>query len=162
MSAVSIETTEDYLRHVAVMHRAVPGWAHSSAEEFVLRHGTRFEMKPKPDGVRWGITGQCYANAHNEIQRHSDPYYVYVEGYAMSVHGLVVQHAWILDELDGKAFDPTWKPPRAGLCLNDYVGVVIPTDDLMRITSETGYYSVLSSHVVLREPWKPTNTGWAG
>lgn len=74
--------------------------------DLLLKYGRSFEMKPIPFGIRRGRMGFCYANAGRIAIRRGR--FVYCEGLAVSTIGFPLPHAWVMDKVDGLAFDPTW------------------------------------------------------
>ena len=92
--------------------------------------------------------GQCYLNALNVVQRF--PEYVnatYVEGIAVSHHGLEFEHAWL--EHNGEIIDPT-----------------IPCEDLayfpgLRCEGEQGIAERLATTDTVRLPFF-YSFGWGG
>lgn len=91
----------------------IQGYAYASSQDFVLKHGRWYEPTPRPPKYRQGAPRCCYGNALMAGIVHDLPY---VEGYAVSPQGLVLQHAW--NDLGGRALDVTWPTP--GLA---YLGV---------------------------------------
>jgi hypothetical protein len=81
------------------------GWAHRSVEGFVLAHGEPFDASPRPPGVWSGEKKLCFFNARELTRR--QPGLTYVEGFAVSVAGLPMLHAWTVDA-SGRVLDPTW------------------------------------------------------
>lgn len=99
-------------------------WKYSLFEEALLDIGQ--EMKPliRPRHIKRGRPNLCYANCQ-QLVLHSDTL-KYVEGYAVAaddrISGCPIPHAWIIDDIDGRAYDPTWKD--VGWY---YLGIVFPT-----------------------------------
>ncbi len=98
-----------------------PAFRYRSVYEFLLREGLGFDCKPLPPDVCAGAPGLCYANCR-AIALRRRARYAYCEGIASADHGIPIQHAWLLDLVDGRAVDPTWRgEPTA----RAYIGVVV-------------------------------------
>jgi hypothetical protein len=95
-------------------------------EDFVLRHGRRWQLRDLPKGVEAGRIRECFKNASDLAL--NDDAYVYCEGYATG-YILPVQHAWCLDR-NGAVVDTTWveRSPDSGE--PEYIGVAVRTDYL--------------------------------
>ncbi len=146
MSAVTIDTVADHLRHVGDFIATAHGarhddWAYATYEHLVLAEGHEFERKPLPTQFRKMREKMCYQNAYHCVTRDYDDQYLYVEGYARGI--IVVEHAFVLDLEDGKIFDPTW--PRDNDHDGGYYGIVFPTQYMIETTSRTGCYGLLGN-----------------
>lgn len=118
---------------------APPEWAHFTYEGMVLDLGQPCERKPMPVGFRRMRSNHCFGNAIHCVLRDGGDRYRYVEGYAAGI--IVTEHAWVLDTLDGKIFDPTW--PRDDRHTH-YYGIVLPTAFVWKRTLDVGYYGLLA------------------
>jgi hypothetical protein len=102
--------------------------------------------------------GFCFQNAQQIANFNRDDRLKYVEG-LVTVFGVPLDHAWI--EFNGKVYDPTLayykpdqqpnyeRPTTKGRFLvadpdREYVGVVVPKDEISQHQFRTGVYSPLS------------------
>lgn len=120
-----------------------------SRQDFMLREGQQFEMKDPPPEAVLGEMGLCYMNAYQVVSANPGRFR-YVEGVAMSI--IPVDHAWVYDTEDGKAFDVTWRD-KGGREKPDYFGVIFPTQTLFETTLEKGTYGVLDHVDLYRHPF---------
>ncbi len=106
-------------------------------ERFVLRNGEEFHGSPYP-GKRMKPK-MCYMNSTFLMEQKGMKYY---EGLCLNVINPILpfQHAWCVK--DGVVYDPTLAEPEK----YGYLGIHVPDRDVHRITSETGYYGILSLH----------------
>ena len=110
-------------------------WKYRSFEEALLDIGQ--EMKPlvRPRHIKRGRPNFCYANCQ-QLVLYSDTL-KYVEGYAVAADDYCpIPHAWVVDDTDGRAYDPTWKD--IGWY---YIGIVFPTplvDNIWRNRAKQG------------------------
>lgn len=168
MSTHTIENVRDYLEATMKLFAdnglaSREGYAYSSPEDFVLRHGVEFPVKPKPKGtrgnpIRMGAPRNCYGNAANLVLRGyergvSRERFRYMEGYAMG-RFFPMQHAWVLDTSDDHIFDLTWRPDPEAAEPPTYIGVVFPTDVLRETIYRKGTYGVLDDGQLYRSEWK--------
>jgi len=110
-------------------------------ERFVLRNGEGFGGSSLPVGVRLVQPKECFRNAYTLCLERG---YRYFEGFGLPSPDLFpMQHAWVVDD-DGRVIDNTWRTPE----IAEYIGVEITRRDLMRQTSERGYYGVLAGVMV--------------
>jgi len=143
----------DYLRQMAEVVRLMqqrhlrandPRTAcYASYYEALLDLGQPFVAAPRPKGLRKQRNKLCYRNSTRAMFQYG---YAYVEGYAMSEYGIVVEHAWNVE--DGVVVDLTWKHPEKA----SYWGIIIPQDILGRLITHHGMYGVLYNDWLLESP----------
>jgi hypothetical protein len=76
----------------------------------VLDHGREFESQPRPKGFRRrGASQACFYNAYRLAEKHG---LAYVEGFGLGLSGVLIHHAWCLDEA-AKVIDTTWDRPES-------------------------------------------------
>jgi hypothetical protein len=141
-------TVELFLRQIVAVRPPLAGYAYNGPEDFVLRHGQRFVVGPRPDGVGRGVPHCCYGNALGMALVRG---WAYVEGFALPRQGILpVQHAWSVLP-DGRPVDVTWAEPG-----EEYVGVVFSAGRADDCTWN-GDMNVLDDWKrdwpLLREPW---------
>jgi hypothetical protein len=104
-----------------------------SVYEFLLREGEIFDLKRLPQGVGAGTPGRCYAKFHGLATRYPERY-AYCEGIAAADYGVPLEHAWLLDLVDGRVVDPTWHDESAG----PYLGVAVALEYLTSALCRSG------------------------
>jgi hypothetical protein len=117
--ARQLRALEEHLTAVATFMPSREGWAYSTPHAFILDQGRAYTAAPRPKGLRKRTNKLCYRNTIYTVWDHPD--WAYVEGFALSVHGLPVEHAWAVTP-EGVVVDPTWYEPD----LAAYYGVEIP------------------------------------
>jgi hypothetical protein len=109
--------TEDFLRvNGEFMEQHFEG---KSFATWLLERGKLYEWKPLEDKSLLGRSKECFQNAtYAALWR--DGKFTYCEGYAFAGF-FPVQHAWVIDNEDGKAVDVTWQSggKLCGFCLGD-------------------------------------------
>jgi hypothetical protein len=129
------------------------GW-----NDLVATLGTSYTGRPLPDCFREGERQWCYANSYLLARRISN--LRYVEGLATGT-GLILPlaHAWCVDE-DDRVVDVTWTGSGDRCQGLDYLGVVIPLDEVDAARERNqGNWSVLDSdwlggNQFLRTRWR--------
>ncbi|MCO1575528.1 hypothetical protein M8C13_07120 [Crossiella sp. SN42] len=117
-----------------------PGWTFCCAEDVVLRLGSWGHRSPLPEGRPRGPERYCFANAADYSRRYG---IAYVEGFALMSAGVVLSHAWCLDE-SGIVHDPTWAYDN-GLA---YAGVAFSEDYVKGFRARHGKALILhDSHL---------------
>ncbi len=108
------------------------GWRFCSIEDLVLTHGRWGTPAPLSPAVVRGPEGLCFANANANATAASELHdgFTYVEGYALGPAGIVLAHAWCIDDA-GLVQDPTW-PPSVGFA---YLGIPFTTDHIREWTA---------------------------
>ena len=115
MSAV-----RDYLAWYVTNGPSLPAdrYVYRSIEDFVLRHGRRYEPQSLPSAYEFGYPKACYENS---AKLASFRHLAYVEGFALCKGcPMPLHHAWCIGS-DDRVIDTTWR--EAG---EDYFGVVFP------------------------------------
>jgi len=115
-------------------------WRYANYYEAVLDLGQEFLGEKRPKGVWKKPYRQCFRNSSRAVFDHG---WAYVEGYAMSEHGLMVEHAWNLTP-DGHVVDLTWRRPEKSL----YYGIVIDQETVSRLLV---YHQVFG---IIPEDWR--------
>ena len=115
---------------LAVVRReATAGSAFAAA---ILKHGRWFEGKARPGDVALGVPHQCRANAQRAALAEPDRW-DYAEGFGIHpADPFAVQHAWVVDTVDGRAVDVTWDRPGT-----TYYGVARTVDELRVVLERT-------------------------
>lgn len=140
-----LHPVESFLSSVCEVMKGDP----PTCYKFILDSGERMAWKSHElTGTK--EIGMCYRNALNMAIDHG---LIYVEGYALPLGLMSVEHAWCLDPSDGKVIDPTW-----GISA-DYYGVKFDTRAICAQVVEQGYYGVLPSLWRLRRP-RPELLPW--
>lgn len=93
----------------------LPGFHYRGKDDLLLQHGRFFEPQDLPKAYRRGRARACFANS---LRLGTKAGLRYVEGVALPDVGILVHHAWCLDERD-RVVDPTWSTPGRA-----YFGVV--------------------------------------
>ena len=95
----------------------------------LLRDGSFFEPRHRPDDVPAGQKRYCFRNAFRLASERPD--LAYVEGYGVSSGFLSMpsRHAWCIDAT-GQVFDPTptWADPDRPLTVAALCGIAMPLD----------------------------------
>jgi hypothetical protein len=113
---------------------------YQSLEGFIAANGREYTAAKRPRGVRKRRDGWCFKNTVSLMLSRPDLDITYVEGYAMSPHGLIpTLHAWAALP-DGTVIDPTWRDPDR--CA--YFGVPIPEDSMGAMLSASRCYGFFS------------------
>jgi hypothetical protein len=108
----------------------------SPRARFVLMHGQVWKLLgQRPAGMRLGRAKGCYKNATNAVL--DCPAWRYVEGYAHHRLGVILEHAWAVDE-QGRVIETTW--PDAG---TTYFGVAFDEAALRRAICATRCFCLL-------------------
>lgn len=111
---------------------------HAAVESFIIEHAVLKRGKPKPKRIKFGKQGECFKNAAELALNNRD--LIYVEGYAGRPNlPLEFRHAWLEDPF-GDVIDVTWRDVSEK---EEYMGVQIPADFLLKNVIKTKYYSVL-------------------
>jgi hypothetical protein len=103
--------------------------------DYILKHGQSWGPRVFPDHIQQGPEHQCFKTSALLAIKHDN--LRYVEGFATSV--IPMPHAWLVDS-DGNVIDPTWDKTYG----DDYFGVEIPTQTLLKVILKTDQYGVLS------------------
>lgn len=126
----------------------VDGLVYRGPADFVLREGRVYRPAALPAGVVQHPPRHCFANAiHLAIEHGFD----YVEGFALSVFGQAVHHAW--NARGARLVDATWRP--MGLA---YLGVVFGVERADDCTWN-GDATVLDDYA---RGWPLLRQRWAG
>lgn len=96
---------------------------YAGMEDYLLRHGTWYDVQPLPAWVPPGVPSMCYGNAINLVDMRKG--LRYVEGLAMNM--IPIQHAWNIDP-KGRLIDNTWDPLGTA-----YIGVEFPVKEAKRL-----------------------------
>jgi hypothetical protein len=106
-------------------------------------HGQFFEKTPQTYVGDRGEPGNCFGNA-TELVR-DDFGLVYVEGWVI-LHGIMIHHAWVVEEGTRGVIDPTLNPDlfRGPDDYGPYFGVPISRKYLRDALRDTGYYGIFS------------------
>ena len=129
----------EYLRQIRAIRetmRKPSEFVYSCVEDFLLKHGTFFQIDGLPATIRPMRLGECYENAWR-VSNRSKAYH-YVEGVALGV--IPLSHAWLVDR-DGHAYDPTWAGLDSGPGTS-YFGVELNLDEV-RLSRRHGSKSLL-------------------
>jgi hypothetical protein len=94
-----------------------------SFEALLLEHGQTYEPTRRPKGMRKGRDTRRYMNAGRIALENKG--YRYVEGYAVSSHGIPVQHGWLTDQEGKAAIETTWRDLGSS-----YFGIVLTHKEL--------------------------------
>lgn len=97
---------------------------------------TGMEFRPGSLAATLGQSGWCFKNAFDLTVQST--HLAYAEGWALSTHGLPVQHAWCVTET-GEVVETTW--PEVGL---SYFGIPFEKKSLVRYTLKTKVYGVFN------------------
>ncbi|MDD9709666.1 hypothetical protein PVW53_18535 [Seohaeicola sp. SP36] len=105
---------------------------------FLRARGTRMVGTALPEGYALAMPRQCFRNAYDTA---IDQGLAYFEGWGWpdANDPLPYDHAWCVDLVTGEIVDQTWHAPEKAI----YLGVHVPTHDLLQIVQETGCYGVL-------------------
>lgn len=126
-------STEDYLKAVAIMMASDRPSKYSCYEDFVLQHGRQFQRIGKmPRSFKMGRAKQCFMNAARLSL--SFPSLIYCEGYAVGV--IPVLHGWCVTRR-GTVIDPTWHDGK------DYFGIPIKHSYLINSMATHNVYGVI-------------------
>jgi hypothetical protein len=103
-------------------------------QEFLLRNGRGFIGRALPQEYELGEIKRCYENARELALYEGLRYYegVVCWNTQHDLHGLLLPHAWCVDEDDG-VVDPTLQDTKSGLsssAKHDYWGLEFGPDDL--------------------------------
>lgn len=99
------------------------------SHDLLAQLGQEFTGRPLPDVVEPGEPQRCFGNAYRLARRITN--LRYVEGVATR-HGVLaipIAHAWCIDEND-QVWDPTWTGRDGTTHGADYLGVVIPLEEV--------------------------------
>ena len=107
---------------------------YSSIEDFVLKNGKSYKFKKLPKKYRRGRGKECFMNATQLSQSHSE--LTYTEGYAFNM--IPTMHAWVVDK-EGNAYDPTWEK---GF---EYFGVEFSGQYLSKTLLKKGTYGLIEN-----------------
>lgn len=139
----------DLVRHLQIMtkfwrsssqHQANPNWM--SIEELVLTHGRIWRSQPY-SGFR-GKMKACFKNATHLVyddDGYADGGFTYVEGFAIGLAVISVQHAWCIDR-EGGVVDMTWDEPENAI----YCGIPFKRKYLVEVTLKHRY-GLLGNHL---------------
>lgn len=132
----SDSTVINYLRSMDWLRRTNgmgdPSWRFSSVEALILHYGKFYTPAPLPVDVERGMKQECFKNAITGTVW-SD--YIYVEGYAYNL--IPTLHAWLTDEENLLAYDPTWDQGK------EYFGIAFDSQWASRIMVDTGVFGIL-------------------
>ena len=105
---------------------------------FLRARGTRMVGTALPEGYGMATPRQCFRNAYDAAIGCGLEYF---EGWGWpDVNDpLPYDHAWCVDLVTGEIVDQTWHAPEKAV----YLGVHVPTHDLLQIVQQTGCYGVL-------------------
>ena len=130
------------------------GYAYTCLEDFVLQHGQRWEIGPRPKGIRKRAPKMCFANTYKLVDSAQGQALGlrYVEGYARGV--IATHHAWAVTPED-IVVDTTWTSEMG----TDYYGVEFPIEVVNAAILLSGVFGVLddwrNGHELLRAPYEP-------
>ena len=119
--------------------KIVAGHFPQAAPAIVFRHGQQFSITDQTYSGKRGQPQQCFKNAANLALM--NPKYTYVEGY-VAVHGVPIEHAWVVDEKGG-VVDPTIRDPRG---VGGYFGVPFRPDYVAKTLLKNRIYGMLGYH----------------
>lgn len=118
---------------------------------YLAKKGKQFTPALCPDFIRRGKLGRCFDNCIlNAIQQEGK--LKYVEGIGRDVRtGDWIMHAWLTDETETYAYDPTWFARRKSDNVEfpfptDYLGIVMDTSLVAKFMVTTEYCGVLANY----------------
>ena len=126
--------------YIDVMAQAGKG---SSLEEtpgsLLQKHGRGFYFDQDTYKIKHGDQGLCYQNA-GRLALYEGHKYTYVEGF-VSVHGVPIQHAWVVEKATGKIKDPTIKDAEG---IGGYFGIPFKEDYVRTVALRSKMWGVIS------------------
>ena len=114
--------------------------------EIVSHYGRVFNNHiDLPEDFVLGEPGNCFGNAFRTMIRlwdlHNEPEWCYVEGFASTrLIDLLIPHAW-LSNRNGDVLELTWIHKPGDIT---YYGIPFDFNYVMRATTKSGYYGVLT------------------
>lgn len=138
-----IELIKGYEKMISSGHMKMP-----LGIEMMVEHGKEYQLKVVKGVTGRGVAKQCYRNSEN-LASFGAGDYVYVEGYACKAGLIPLEHAFVLDLVDGKVIDPTWSDDDT-----TYFGCAFNTDFVNKHTLLTETYSVFQNLHKLRDKFK--------
>lgn len=142
------------LRHLDMMDRIMREETRCATEEYQRRGtealvrdlGRAWQAQALPDDYWQMEIQQCYSNTLVLVENERG--LRYVEGYALSEHGILpVLHAWAVDRR-GRVIDTTWDRPENAA----YYGVVIPRASVRAMADASGFTGFLASDWMVGRP----------
>jgi hypothetical protein len=105
---------------------------------WILPYASAHEPLPAlPRGVRRGEMKQCFENAFKVAAAQWTKRWKYAEGFAIGASGIIIHHAWALDEQE-RAVEVTWKQPGSS-----YFGIPIEVPTARSIIMKYGVWGLL-------------------
>jgi hypothetical protein len=121
---------KEYLKNITLNFSMLGIDVEHMVESFVLNHAKKQKRGIKlPSGIVKGELKNCFKNA--TVLALSSPNFKYFEGYAVSITGIPVLHAWVEDK-NKNIIDNTWKDPHKCFYLGVYFNDTILRKELIK------------------------------
>lgn len=128
---------KEYLKNITLNFSKLGLNVEYMVESFVLNHSKEQKKGIKlPKDIAKGKLKNCFKNAATLALMNTN--FKYFEGYAVSVLGIPVLHAWVEDESEN-IIDNTWKEPHKSF----YLGVYFDDKTLKRELIKNEVYGLL-------------------
>lgn len=111
--------------------------------QFLLRNGRVMSAATLPENMKAGPPRACFSNSY-EVAKEYNVHYC--EGYADAGFGILIHHAWNIDEND-VVIDTTWDD--AEKC--QYFGISLPFNELEEEIERNGKHAILGFEMANRE-----------
>jgi hypothetical protein len=148
-ASATVEQVVEYLEAIARLRTQIGRPVHPviTVEGLVKDLGQAWTAQALPPEYERLAPKNCFENTWETVRDDDD--LRYVEGYALSEHGILpVPHAWAVDP-DGCVIDTTWERPERAA----FYGLVIPKNVVVAMMFATRYYGVLGNDYLAGHPF---------